>query len=81
MLVLFAYEKTSRLNACNINYRAPRLQIGDGSNTLVIAQASEGDIANYTCSAQNGVTDKEGNIIVKTETAGVIVQGEPSHQP
>ena len=50
-------------------------QKGDGRSTIVIPEASKDDMATFTCSAQNGVRDDDGPIIIKTEEVKVTVQG------
>ena len=42
---------------------------------IFISSASEEDAATFTCEAQNGVKDSEGNVIVRVDVM-VNVQGE-----
>ena len=50
-------------------------QKGDGRSTIEILKASKDDMGTFTCSAQNGVRDDSGRIIIKSEEVKVTIQG------
>ena len=65
------------MNKGRIQYRTfVTQQQKPGESILVIINATEEHIATFTCEAQNGVEDSEGNVIVKTEDVKVNVEGE-----
>ena len=65
------------MNKGRIQYRTfVTQQQKPGESILVIINATEEHIATFTCEAQNGVEDSEGNVIVKTEDVKVTVEGE-----
>lgn len=57
-------------------YICDSLQSEPGASTISISSASKEDIATFTCEAQNGVKDSEGNVTVERVDVKVTVIGE-----
>ena len=50
-------------------------QRGVGESTIFIASAKVDDSGNYTCQAENGVTNADGDPIVATMSVPVVITG------